>query len=520
MSSSSLKLALISYARLGKILLTCLCLFEVLSTGCSQSGAGAQAPAPAAQPPAATSAIEPRALEIASAATTAPAPLVNGVLLEGFYWNTPISTPNGTWWDNLAAEAPELASAGFTAIWLPPPYKGQAGVNDVGYGVYDRYDLGEFNQKGSVATRYGTLADLQAAIAAFKAQHVQVYADIVMNHMMGADQQDTFQYNGQNFVTWTHFTFPGRGTTYSNYTWQYFNFNGIQQGDGSWLQWNPWDFQPYANGDAYDNLMGCEIRYSDPNNCAELVKWGNWITSKLQLDGYRLDATPHIYTPFINQWLDQVKGPNRFAVSEAWMNNLTDLENYAGATGGRTSLFDFPLHNIFTSVLNSGGDMRQLRFAGFTEANGALSVSFVDNHDTDGSSPVVTDKMLAYAYIFTRDKGYPCVFYKDYYVYGLGARIKRLIQLRREHAYGGSFEYDQDDPSVYVYSRAGDASHTGLLVMLDDNTAETKTITTPWPGVTLHDGTGNQASTVTTDATGVGSFPIGAHSYSVWIQNN
>jgi alpha-amylase len=451
------------------------------------------------------------------------APLVNGVLMEGFYWDTPLTTPSGSWWNNLAAKAPELAQAGITAIWLPPAYKGSSGSTDVGYAPYDRYDLGEFNQKGSIATHYGTLTELQTAIAALKAQHIQVYADIVMNHMIGADAQDTFQYGGQTLTTWTKFTFPGRGQTYSNYTWQYYNFNGWQNENGVWIQWNPWDFQPYASGDAYDNMMGCEIRYTDPNNCAELVRWGQWLTTKLGLDGYRLDASPHMYTPFINQWLDQVKG-NRFAVSEAWFKNLSDLQAYAQATGGRTNLFDFPLHQIFADVLNQNGagDMRQLRFAGLTEVNGPLSVSFVENHDTDrpGSSPVVNEKMLAYAYILTRDKGYPCIFYKDYYEYGLGPQIKQLIAIRGAHAYGASQEYDVDDADVYVYSRAGDASHSGLLEILDDNGPTTKSIQTPWPNSTLHDAVGNETATVTTDAAGNGTFPVAGRNYSIWISGN
>ena len=37
---------------------------------------------------------------------------------------------------------------GFSAIWLPHlPYKGVGGIHDNGYGVYDLYHLGEFNQK-------------------------------------------------------------------------------------------------------------------------------------------------------------------------------------------------------------------------------------------------------------------------------------------------------------------------------------------------------------------------------------
>ena len=52
---------------------------------------------------------------------------------------------------------------------MPPAYKGANGKADVGYGVYDLYDLGEFDQKGTVATKYGTREEYLAAIAALHA---------------------------------------------------------------------------------------------------------------------------------------------------------------------------------------------------------------------------------------------------------------------------------------------------------------------------------------------------------------
>jgi alpha-amylase len=454
---------------------------------------------------------------------------VNGVMLQGFYWDVPISNTQGTWWQVLGSKAAEFSTAGFTAVWLPPAYKGGS-VYDVGYGVYDRYDLGEFNQKGTVPTRYGTLAQLQSTITALHGRGIQVYEDMVMNHLTSADAQEQFSYNGANYNVYTSFTYPGRGNTYSSFKWHYYNFNGTQQApNNGWYQWNPWDFQSYANGDAYDNLLGSEIRYADVNQRTETKNWGNWITTKLSLDGYRLDATKHIQTSFVNEWLDAVKGTSgRFAVSEAWFRNLSDMNNYAAATGGRTSLFDVPLHYTFQSMSSGNGawDMRGLQFAGFTEANGPLSVSFVDNHDTDQQggglySPVVNLKMLAYAYILTREKGYPCVFYKDYYNYNLGTQISRLMQIRKANAYGSAYEYTSvDDADYYAYSRAGDSTHKGLMMILNDgSSARTKGITSPFKIATLTDKTGNYSGTITTDANGYGNFPVQARSYSVWVPN-
>ncbi|GAB3291638.1 alpha-amylase [Hymenobacter tenuis] len=456
-----------------------------------------------------------------TASTSSNAVVANGVMMQGFYWDVPISNPAGSWWQNLGSKAAELKAAGITALWIPPAYKGGS-VNDVGYGVYDRYDLGEFNQKGTIPTRYGTIGQLQSAVTALHNQGIQVYEDMVMNHLTFADNQELAnnQYN-----VYTSFTYPGRNNTYSSYKWHWYNFSATQQApNNGWYQWYSYDFQPYANGDAYDNLLGSEIRYADVNNANETITWGNWITNKLGLDGYRLDATKHIQTSYINRWLDNVKG-TRFAVSEAWFRDLNELKNYAAATGGRTSLFDVPLHYTFADMSNGNGswDMRGLQFAGFTEANGPLSVSFVDNHDTDHPgalySPVTNLKMLAYAYILTREKGYPCVFYKDYYNYGLGAQIKKLTEIRRANAYGTGFEYTSvNDADVYAYSRSGDATHAGLLVLLNDGgSARTKGITTPFKSATLTDKTGNSTSTITTDANGYGVFPVNARSYSVWV---
>lgn len=459
--------------------------------------------------------------------TAANATAVNGVMMQGFYWDVPQTTSGQTWWQVLGGKASELKSAGITAMWLPPAYKG-SGVNDVGYGVYDRYDLGEFNQKGTVATHYGTLAQLQSCISSLHGQGIQVYEDMVMNHLTSADAQEQFNVGGTNYNVYTSFTYPGRANKYSTYQWHYYNFNGTQQApNNGWYQWNAWDFQPYANGDAYDNLLGSEIRYADQNQVNETIRWGNWMTTTLSLDGYRLDATKHMLTSFVNSWLDNVKGTSgRFAVSEAWFRNLTDLNNYASATGGRTSLFDVPLHYTFADMSNGNGswDMRGLQFAGFTEANGPLSVSFVDNHDTDQQggalySPVANLKMLAYSYILTREKGYPCVFYKDYYNYGLGAQIKTLIGIRQAHGFGSGYEYTSvNDADVYAYSRAGDATHTGLLELLNDGSASaSKAITTPFKNATLTDLTGNTTGTVTTDANGLGTFRVNARSYAVWV---
>ena len=108
----------------------------------------------------------------------------NGLLVQYFNANTPADQ---TLWAKAAKDAATLKKLGATAVWFPPATKGAAGKDDRGYAPYDLYDLGEFNQKGSVGTRYGTKKEYLEAIDAMKAQGINVYADIAVRQKLGAD---------------------------------------------------------------------------------------------------------------------------------------------------------------------------------------------------------------------------------------------------------------------------------------------------------------------------------------------
>ena len=113
--------------------------------------------------------------------------MTNRTLMQYFEWYLP---PDGTLWKKVKEDSLHLANRGITDIWLPPAYKGAAGKWDVGYGVYDLYDLGEFDQKGGIATKYGTREEYLQAVKSLKDNNIRVYADIVLNHKMGADETE------------------------------------------------------------------------------------------------------------------------------------------------------------------------------------------------------------------------------------------------------------------------------------------------------------------------------------------
>ena len=70
--------------------------------------------------------------------------LLDDVMMQAFYWDVPVDeqAKNGTWWDHLSEIAPELRTAGISSLWTPIPAKGNWGIYDSGYGIYDHYDLG------------------------------------------------------------------------------------------------------------------------------------------------------------------------------------------------------------------------------------------------------------------------------------------------------------------------------------------------------------------------------------------
>jgi len=148
-------------------------------------------------------------------------------LLQYFHWYLP---NDGNLWKQIKGEAQRLKDLGFSTLWFPPAFKGAAGGYSTGYDVYDLYDLGEFDQKGSVRTKYGTRQEYVEAIDAAHAAGLRVMVDIVLNHKAGGDEMEKINVvkvdpeNRTKVISgpfeieaFTKFTFPGRGKKYSEF---------------------------------------------------------------------------------------------------------------------------------------------------------------------------------------------------------------------------------------------------------------------------------------------------------------
>ncbi|SJL11595.1 related to alpha-amylase [Armillaria ostoyae] len=329
----------------------------------------------------------------------------NHTMIQAFEW---YSEGNGVHWKKIADVSPELGEMGITAMWLPPPTKA-AGQESVGYDIYDLYDLGEFDQKGGVRTKYGTKEEFLRAIKKAKQHGIVTYIDAVLNHKFGAERTEEF---GATEVAnsdrnkevsdvydikgWTGFDFPGRGGKYSKFKWNFNHFTGVDYDDkngkstifrihGDGKNWAQGVDDENSN---YDYLMGADIDHSHPDARKDVINWGKWVIKETGAVGFRFDAVKHIDSQFIAEFVKAVRedanDPHLFAVGEYWKDDLSDLEDYLSALGTQYSVFDTPLHYNFKEAGDRAEeyDMRAIWDSTIVQERPIDAVTLVDNHDT------------------------------------------------------------------------------------------------------------------------------------------
>ena len=397
----------------------------------------------------------------------------NGVMMQYFEWNLP---NDGMLWKRLKDDASHLHEIGISAVWIPPAYKGHEQA-DEGYGTYDLYDLGEFDQKGTIRTKYGTKQELQEMIEELHRNQIGVYLDAVMNHKAGADYTEWFMAQevdpGQRenatsepheIEGWTGFDFPGRGNMYSNFKWHWFHFSGT-------------DYDVSRKKDGIFQILG------------EGKHW--------------------------SEGVDDENGNYDYLM-------FADLD-----------LFDVALHYNLNEASEKGRDydLRDLLKGTLVEICPDQAVTFVDNHDSQKNSSLESQvkdwfKPSAYGLILLMKKGYPCIFYGDYYgVKGKKSPHRKvldmLLRARKEYAYGEEVDYF-DHPNTIGFVRLGDLGHadSGLAVVISNGEDGEKTMSVGEnrKGEVWHEITGSVKDTVAIDEEGKGRFLVKGGKLAVWVK--
>lgn len=415
------------------------------------------------------------------------------VFMQGFYWN---STPGGIWWDSLASLSTRLASAGFSAVWFPSSSKGAGGGMSMGYDPYDHYDFGDYNQKGSLETRFGSKSELKNAIDAYHAVGMQVFADAVVRHMMGGEQKVPYEcrpLNNGNYIVpdsaYMLFQYPSGSGRFKKTAASFYPNSQNCWVDPLFVQTDP----IFRFGEWLD--------HNKQSVKDSLIAWGRYLRQELGYDGFRLDAVKSINPAFMAQWLNG-SNPGGYAVAELWgstseIGNWLQVAKYQN--GANVSMFDFPLrYNLrdMCNTTNGGFNMNNLDGAGLINSgfSGFDVSTFLENHDFDrkgwdgqidnGHDPVIYDKALGYAYILFSE-GRPSVFFKDYVDYGVGGKIDTLIWIRQNFLGGGTTKraglnpyYIRQDNNqnqgelsndIYVAKRNGYGNQPGGYIVMNDN---------------------------------------------------
>jgi len=399
-----------------------------------------------------------------------------GVILQAFYWDCPkLENQEFNWWNYLKQNLKTIADAGFTALWLPPACKGaNIGGMSMGYDPYDFYDLGDIDQKDSVKTWFGSRSELEDLVNEIHMHNMQVYADVVLNHTSGADEEEVNPLDGRS--RWTKYN-PGSGKFKRD-----------------WTCYHP------SNFERMDDLVfeGMpDLCHRNPYVYSSIMEYARWLIEEIDVDGLRYDFVKGYGTWVITAILERYyvkKATSKFSpfgVGEYWDEDKF-IASWLRATNAFTdnpvSAFDFPLRYRLKALCDQDSfDLRILCKDGtlINDGLGTQAVTFVENHDIARKDPVINDKILAYAFILTHE-GYPCVFWQDYFNYNLAMAgtpngIEALVYLHEKYA-GGKTNVLLCDSDLYIMERTGSATQRGLLFVLNNSDAWSgKNVKTQWP---------------------------------------
>lgn len=445
-----------------------------------------------------------------------------GILFQEFYWDT--EAPAGqSWWTYVEKQLPELASAGVGSVWVPSPCKGGAGRFDMGYGPYDLYDLGSKDQKGTTATRFGTKDEFLRFVAAAHRLGIKVYADVVLNHAMGADYGEPNPVMAK--LGWDDIPDDGKvppanrrpGETDNLRSWTGFAPKGAdgQKGSGrfprSWRDFHPNETEPDRSPPYHGKDFGEDFAFT-PSVRQSFTDWSRWFAAQTGVDGYRLDNVKGVEPDFVAEFARAT--PDLWMVGEFFDGNAQSVTNYLHQASDAVHLFDFPLYFALRDMTfkPEAFDMRDLLRRRLP--NRAHAVMFCGNHDVSRGDPLVYHVPLAYAVMLAMD-GTPSVYYSDFWRAGAAQReeLTRLMQAHERLAIGEE-KVRAADKNGLIIERRGN-----LLAVFNsggDGKARTLTVPTSFgPRVKLTDYVGGGRA-IQTDATGRATVTIAPYGYAYY----
>ena len=334
----------------------------------------------------------------------------NGVMLQGFYWNS----YRASRWSNLEAQADDLAPY-FNLVWIPQSANCTSSGRSMGYD--DLYWFSNYNSS------FGNEAQLRSMIKTFKSKGIGTIADVVINHR-------------GNLTSWTDFPVE----TYKGVTYQMYSTDICHNDDGgktyNWANGQSPKISlsnKYDSGDGWDGMRDLD-HYS--SNVQTVVKaYLDMLLNDFGYAGFRYDMVKGYAGKFTGIYNTAAK-PG-FSVGEYLDGNVSKVTTWINATkvnGVPTSAaFDFPIRYAVRDLIKSNWGTKAKDGLISNASYRQYAVTFVENHDTEYRSsteqqdPIRKDTLAANAYILA-SCGTPCVFYKHWQAYPTD--IKMMINAR------------------------------------------------------------------------------------------
>ncbi|MFK7812510.1 MAG: alpha-amylase domain-containing protein [Maribacter sp.] len=418
----------------------------------------------------------------------------DGVLMQAFYWDV---TEGGIWWETLATKVDDWAADGIDAIWIPPISKGQSGRFSMGYDPADYFDFGDFDQHGTVQTRFGNREELDNLIDKAHQNNLAVIADMVINHNSGGALEPNEFQGGQ---TYTLFNVPSGLFNRNKHD---FLPNGLRGEDSG-------QFAGFPDMDLDSDYVQQWMWKSEQSVA-------NYYMNTIGIDGWRFDFVKGYGTEVVKDWVSTLGG---FAVGENFDGNLAEVvQPWVEDTG--LSAFDFPNFFNMRDAFN-GRNLQRLEAASLFVARPDKAVTFVGNHDTENRQDNDLDfpnafELHAYAFILMAP-GYPSVFYSHYERSGSEQKeaIKQLIMIRNDLA-AGEWTVLHTSADEFLASRKGDDIKEGLVLYLNISDNEvSREVQTHWTDINLKDFTANSSASISVNSNGMAVLIAPANSYAIW----
>ncbi len=482
------------------------------------------------------------------------------VVLEAFWWNC-ANGSYSSWYTYLAKLVPRIAALGFDGIWTPPPCKDVGIFENMGYTPYDYYDIGQKNQKGGVATWFGSQDEFLRLVAVAHANGLEVYPDIVLDHCDGGDPDpdSPFKTPSQNATSYHCVGFAGPGTGRWTRNWLDFHFNPVH-----WHPWGDWTPTPGNEfGDDFCYQGRCSDSGSADSNCIvrqNARAWFTWFVRQTGVDGFRFDDVKGFPPEVVEDILYNAMGDrvDYFCVGEFIPDNSSssaEIDSWATGTLNRSGTFDYPFRDALVGLVYSNGFFDVGSLPSLQQQNRLKTVPFINNHDVyrgaywDSSGDNASDHTgnpnfqgklgpaidpdnprakIAYAVAITVD-GSPQFFYDDLFqnfppqrfnttVDAIPTRpyIENLVWCHQKLAFksGDYFVRYQDSQQLLILERGARA----IVAINNDGSAwhDAWISTAFFPNTQLHDYSGSRPDDIWTNQDGWVQIAVPPLSYSVW----